>query len=864
MCSIGCYRTAHQQSADVVPLSESFFESTLNSGWTADIPPVRGAEVRLDNGELRLTMPSGAEGRASARIRMDAVQMRGKRLQLAVKVRTDAPPNSLAHAAITTTPGSRVPSYGDLANSRAINSASQIVLRTAMDVASDATSVEVTLVLDGAGSAWFDDLRLSADGPARSPHPVALTPEQVSSIITLARAVALVRYLHPSDQVANADWDDFIARAVERVLQVKDRRTLVETLRLAFSELAPTVTFLGSTDSGLPHSPERGHGTHLARWRRYGSGSTGTFTTFREGRDTDAAAAEWVTKVHVSASQRCRTAKLSARAHTLGGTGAVTLFIRRLDPGISSKEFTAPIANETSLVVASAELTSDASDLELGVRAVGRCSAVLEGISLSCDTGPAPSVDFVHSEWTPRNLAELYQWHADACPAGTCATVQRAPLDTAFEPARDLDSVDIGEGVRVVVPLALWADDTKTFPGGTPSVPSDSYTISDLPLRLAAVVSAWASISMLYPYFDDLHIDWISVLPSALAEAAAAGSPADLHAALQHMLTHLHDDHVKVLHPAAQVDGVLPIAFRRIDRKIVVIGGMSEYMTGVTAGDELVSLDGVVAMELYERVTRKVSAATDGWSEYVTPYRMGAGPIGSFHRVTIKDAAGTERSLSLPLVSDTIYDHVARDPRPKSGAELAPGLLYVDFDGLSVDDWAALLPALQNAKGIIFDFRGYSGRTAFTALSNITDMELRSPILQIPVVGTGSHRRYVESSWYIRPAAPRLRAHIVALADGRSVSAMETVLQIFKVGRLGTLVGETSAGTNGSVGWLTLPGGFSVRFSALRVAYADGTSMQGHGLVPDQIIHPTLGGIRAGRDEVLDAGIEQLRRLLSR
>jgi C-terminal processing protease CtpA/Prc len=46
-----------------------------------------------------------------------------------------------------------------------------------------------------------------------------------------------------------------------------------------------------------------------------------------------------------------------------------------------------------------------------------------------------------------------------------------------------------------------------------------------------------------------------------------------------------------------------------------------------------------------------------------------------------------------------------------------------------------------------------------------------------------------------------------------------------------------------------------VRFTGLHVSAPDGSTIQGHGITPDQIVHPTLEGIRAGRDEILEAAI---------
>jgi C-terminal processing protease CtpA/Prc len=89
--------------------------------------------------------------------------------------------------------------------------------------------------------------------------------------------------------------------------------------------------------------------------------------------------------------------------------------------------------------------------------------------------------------------------------------------------------------------------------------------------------------------------------------------------------------------------------------------------------------------------------------------------------------------------------------------------------------------------------------------------------------------------------------------DGRSASACETILQIVKDNKLGVIVGERSAGTNGnSVAFETF-GRMTVRFTGMRVLSEDGTVTQGVGIEPDLVARPTVGGLIAGRDEVLEA-----------
>lgn len=68
-------------------------------------------------------------------------------------------------------------------------------------------------------------------------------------------------------------------------------------------------------------------------------------------------------------------------------------------------------------------------------------------------------------------------------------------------------------------------------------------------------------------------------------------------------------------------------------------------------------------------------------------------------------------------------------------------------------------------------------------------------------------------------------------------------------------IGFTTAGADGNVSWLYLPGRIRTAFSNLGVFYPDGRETQRVGIVPDMEIRPTIQGIREGRDEVLAAAL---------
>ena len=55
-----------------------------------------------------------------------------------------------------------------------------------------------------------------------------------------------------------------------------------------------------------------------------------------------------------------------------------------------------------------------------------------------------------------------------------------------------------------------------------------------------------------------------------------------------------------------------------------------------------------------------------------------------------------------------------------------------------------------------------------------------------------------------------------------------------------------------------LPGGLRTAISGIGVFYPDKRPTQRIGIVPDVEVRPTIAGIRAGRDEVLEEGLRQI------
>src|SRR5262249_17745715 len=159
------------------------------------------------------------------------------------------------------------------------------------------------------------------------------------------------------------------------------------------------------------------------------------------------------------------------------------------------------------------------------------------------------------------------------------------------------------------------------------------------------------------------------------------------------------------------------------------------------------------------------------------------------------------------------------------------GIFYVDLDRVKDDDFAKAVPKLKEAKGIIFDLRGYP-LISTTPIAHLIDKAVTSARWNIPVV-TAPDRKGMTfdfSNCSVQPSKPRFKAKVAFVTDGRAISYAETYLGIIEHYKLAAIVGAPTAGTNGNVNPFSLPGGYRMSWTGMKVLKHDGSRHHGVGI----------------------------------
>jgi C-terminal processing protease CtpA/Prc len=677
----------------------------------------------------------------------------------------------------------------------------------------------------------------------------AAPERELDHLAAYARLLSLVRFFHPSDAVAKADWNQVAVAGVKAIEGAENPESLARSLETFFRPLAPTLRVLpdGARWEMPPELRERPAG--IVAWRHHGGGFGSNSKIYSSERISDRNPPGFGTLAQAipAGPLRGKKVRLSAWVRAdVEGDGRVQLGLRvdRADgkPAFFDNMADRPLRDTPwQRVEIEGDVAPDADRVLVLLVLTGGGTAWLDEVSLAPalvnpsfdegDTGAQPP-GWLFPYESIRAGYHLSTERGEACRGGGCARIVSDPIATPrfVRPAEVLQA-DLGAGVTAYLPVSLHAD-AQPPPVALPATDASGDSRET---RLAAAALAWGILQHFHPEGQ----------PGDLQPALAATDRESFVRAMRRLLVPLNDARANFLHKGQPMQQALPLAWEWIEGRLTITGG-------INTGDVVLSLDGRPTEGMIQEEEALVSGATPEARRWWTLERLLYGPPGS--RVTLR----LEKAGEVVLTRDTPYDRlVAGTPFPPV-AEPRPGIVYVDLGRIAEEDFEPLLPRLTAARGVIFDLRRGSN-VSNAVLSHVTDRTVSSSQWQVPVVMKPDRRdvEWTTTFWTIGPKMPRIR-RAAFLIDGRSDGFSETLLGMIEEHRLGEIVGARSGGSNGSVNRTDLPGGYRLLWTGQRVLKHDGSPLHGIGISPTVPAARTVEGVAAGRDEIVEKAIESL------
>ncbi|NEU07838.1 peptidase S41 [Flavihumibacter sp. R14] len=664
----------------------------------------------------------------------------------------------------------------------------------------------------------------------------AQIPEQIENQYAFSKLYGYLKYFYPGDEAARINWDNFAIYGAQKTDACKTSAELKDSLRALIYPLMPGVKILAYSEQSAKMLTGSGTG-HL--WLRIDKKdkSVGFFNNMA---DNPISTTQWTV--------------FSMKGMIDGEAAEICLgaFLQN-NGSFAFDELSLKVEEEAGTY---REVYHENFETESKDKAP---ATLVPGIGRGASTVSQYSFSIVEEN--------LNRFVSISRVAGKALTKQHKELFETYPQVGEYIEKDLGSGLRVIIPLALYGTLTNTFPGVTDtlrasglikqinSAPPSILTADHLYTRIGNIINTWNVFQHFYPYFDIAKTSWDQDLKQAISEAYGNRNAVDFSKTLKKLTAKAKDGHVWV--SFRDPDTYMPpVAWQWVEGQLVITSILDKALE-VEVGSVVTKIDGRDPKAYFQDENQYISAATKGLLAYRAQTESLVGGKDSKLILTVTSRSNQVENLELRRnLTKQAYSSLL--PKQDTIKTISPGITYISISNASMKDIDQAMPALQNSKAIICDLRGYPKDN--TGLINylMTSKDTSDRWMQIPRIIYPDQEKisgYQFERWPVKPGKVHLNAKIFFLTDGRAISYAESYMSFIEHYKLATIIGQPTAGTNGNVNRLNLPGGFSISFTGMKVLKHDGSALHGVGILPDIYVEQTVKGIRENRDEILERAI---------
>ncbi len=394
----------------------------------------------------------------------------------------------------------------------------------------------------------------------------------------------------------------------------------------------------------------------------------------------------------------------------------------------------------------------------------------------------------------------------------------------------------------------------------------------DQGFQLLGLFRLWNIVQYYFPYRNLIDGDWKDVLGEFIPKITRAKTELDYKLVILELIGKISDSHAQIRSKEAVLDKFwgdnvpMPI-FNFIEGKLVVtdfyeIEGEKEQ--NLRKGDIITKINGIPVQEVL-----KDKLKYSPGSNYAVQLRELAINIVRTYDSVLK--VEYERFSKIhegnlktyPLNQKMVYSRFRSDANEPSlrlfnNEEVA----YLNLGTLRTDSLSNIFNKIKNTKGLIIDVRNYPREFFPFSLGNYLLPEqtvfvmFSHPSIEEPGLFTLTEVLPVG-----RDNPDFYKGKVVILVNEQTQSAAEyTVMALSQVPN-SVVIGSQTAGADGNVSHIFLPGGISTMISGIGVYYPNGDETQRLGLKIDMVVRPTINGIINNIDEPLTEAINIIKNL---
>jgi len=394
--------------------------------------------------------------------------------------------------------------------------------------------------------------------------------------------------------------------------------------------------------------------------------------------------------------------------------------------------------------------------------------------------------------------------------------------------------------------------------------PYADMTLPDAGFRLLSLYKYW---NMIYYFFPSTYLtdkNWNDVLKEYIPLFISVKDRLEYELTAVKIIGEIHDTHANLWRGSGEIhkargSNFAPFRVQFIENKLTVTDYYNpEYKdeAGLDIGDVITHINGktvesiVDSLRIYYPASNEPTRLRDIAPDLV---RSASKSINIEYIST-----GQKKQKDLALYNAqllTLYGWY-KITDEKCYKILEQNIGYINMANVKHNDIDEIKENLKNTKGIIVDIRNYPQFVLYELGAFFVSKPTPFAKFLIGNVNNPGEFAFRGDSAELTNSDDMYSSKVVVIINEYSQSTAEFHTMAYRAGDNTTIVGSTTAGADGNVSTIWLPGNMMTYISGIGVFYPDGTQTQRIGIVPDVWAEPTIEGVRQGRDEVLEKAIE--------
>lgn len=449
-----------------------------------------------------------------------------------------------------------------------------------------------------------------------------------------------------------------------------------------------------------------------------------------------------------------------------------------------------------------------------------------------------------------------------------CAKVDKESFDKNFDMSWMQDTKiftpELSAKLKYIENNRLLGDKYYVSPKGkggslgiTNEVTYNNFNFPPEEGRLLTLFRFWNTIEYFAPYKYMTDVKWGDVLRQSIPKFTNARDTLEYQFAINELIATTDDSHGTIFTQAnMQLYGAYrpPFVTTLVEDKIIVTKLHNDSLCridDIRVGDVISHLDGKVLIDLFKANYKYYCASNKAVKNRHIEYILCSN--NNVPKITFeRNGVIAEKEIHEYKPRSYKYDVDSND---KGYRILAENIGYANLSKLFPKDVDAMMESLSKCPAIIFDIRNYPQWSVHELCAKLTpDGKEFVKLIKADLDYPG--RFHWQPSLKTKSGRNPYTGKVIVLVNEDTQSRSEFTTMAIKAATNATVVGSQTAGADGELIYVELPGDFTATFTGTGIFYPDGRETQRAGIVPDIEVHPTIAGIRAGKDEVLNKAIE--------